>query len=349
MRLLILGGTWFLGRTIAEQAIDAGWRVTTFSRGRSGCDVPGTEAVRGDRQNPADVARLADSGEWDAVVDASGYVPVAVETSAKALRPRAARYVYLSTVNAYKGWPNEPLTDESALYDPVPEEMAARPGAAEGVAPALEYGALKATCEFAARQWFGDKCLILRPGVVLGPYEYVGRLPWLLRRMRRGGQVLAAGDPCRPIQPVDVRDLSSFILHAIGDGLDGAMNVTAPVGHSTYGEMLDACREVTAGGAELIWVDDQWLSEQNVRPWTEIPLWRTAAGAWDVSSARAQGAGLTCRPLRETVTDTWTWLQREDPVPHPRAAETGIDPVKERRLIDLWFQNSGSGCDGARS
>ena len=130
---------------------------------------------------------------------------------------------------------------------PAPEEIAARPGAAEGMAPAVEYGALKATCELAARQWFGDECLILRPGVVLGPHEYVGRLPWLLRRMHRGGQVLAAGDAHRPIQPVDVRDLAAFVLHAIERGLGGAMNVTAPVGHSTYGEMLTACREVTGG------------------------------------------------------------------------------------------------------
>jgi 2'-hydroxyisoflavone reductase len=345
MRLLILGGTWFLGRTIAEQAIDSGWQVTTFSRGRSGRDVPGTEAVRGDRENPADVARLARAGQWDAVIDASGYVPAVVAASARALRPRAASYVYVSTVNAYKGWPDDPLDDDSPLYDPVPEEIAARPGAAETVAPAVDYGALKATCEFAARQWFGDELLIVRPGVVLGPYEYVGRLPWLLRRMRRGGRVLAAGDPRRPIQPVDVRDLSAFVLHAVQGGLGGAMNVTAPAGHSTYGEMLDACREVTGGGAELVWVDDQWLSEQDVRPWTEIPLWRTAAGAWSISSARAQEAGLTCRPLRETVTDTWAWLQQEEPVPHARAAEIGIDPVKERRLLDLWFQRSGSGRD----
>jgi nucleoside-diphosphate-sugar epimerase len=272
MRLLILGGTWFLGRTVVEQAIAAGWQVTTFSRGRSGHDVPGAEAVRGDRQEPSDIARLAEAGPWDAVVDASGQIPAVVAASVQALRPRAARYVYLSTVNAYQGWPDELLTDDSPVYEPAPEEIAARVGAAEGMAPAVEYGALKATCELAARQRFGDDCLVLRPGVVLGPYEYVGRLPWWLNRVSRGGQVLAAGDPRRPIQPVDVRDLAAFILRSAERGLSGAMNVTAPIGHSTYGEMLAACREVTGGTAELIWVEDHWLSDQDVTPWTEIPL-----------------------------------------------------------------------------
>jgi nucleoside-diphosphate-sugar epimerase len=347
MRLLILGGTWFLGRTLAEQALARDWQVTTFSRGRSGYDVPGTDAIRGDRQNPSDIARLAGTGEWDAVADTSGQVPAVVASSARVIRPRAARYVYLSTVKAYKGWPDEPLTDDSPVYEPTHEGLAVKPGAAEGMAPAVEYGALKATCELAARQWFGDECLILRPGVVLGPYEYAGRLPWLLKRMRRGGQVLAAGDPLRPIQPVDVRDLAAFVLRAVEAGLSGAMNVTAPVGHAAYGEMLAACREVTGAAAELVWVDDEWLSAQDVTLWTEIPLWRTAAGAWTVCSARAQAAGLSCRPLRETVAETWTWMQHDEPMPHERAAEIGIDPAKERLLLDMWFKGSGSFKDRA--
>jgi len=337
MRLLILGGTWFLGRTLAEQAVSAGWKVTTFSRGRDGHDVPGAEPLRGDRTDHADVARLAAAGRWDAVVDTSGLVPSMVAAAVAALRPVAGRYVYISTVNAYTGWPDKPLTDDSPVYDAVPETIAGKPGAAEGMAGALEYGQLKASCEMATRQRFGDEdCLILRPGVVLGPYEYVGRLPWLLRRMHRGGRVLAAGDPARPIQPIDVRDLATFILHAIGAGLSGAMNVTAPIGHSTYGEMLGACREVTGGGAELVWVDDEWLAGQDVTPWTEIPLWRTTAGAWQVSSARAQASGLSCRPLPDTVAGTWAWLAREEPVPHGRAAQIGIDPVKEQRLLAAW-------------
>jgi 2'-hydroxyisoflavone reductase len=336
MRLLILGGTWFLGRTLAEQALAQGWRVTTFSRGQSGHDVPGTERIRGDRTKAADIAALIDAGRWGAVVDTSGHVPSMVTAAASELRPVAGRYVYISTVNAYRGWPQEPLTDDSPTY----EAAAAAPataGADRGLAPAAEYGLLKAACEQAVRQHFPPaRCLILRPGVVVGPYEYVGRLPWLLGRMHRGGEVLAAGNPARPIQPIDVRDLAAFILQAIPRRLSGSMNVTAPIGHSTYGEMLNACRDVTGGTADLVWVDDHWLSAQDVTPWTEIPLWRTAPGSWAVVSARAERAGLTCRPLPDTVADTWDWMSREKPMPHERADEIGIDPAKEQRLLGAW-------------
>src|ERR1700690_1067404 len=194
MRLLILGGTWFLGRTLAEQAIAQGWQVTTFSRGQTGRDVPGTEAIRGDRTRPGDVAALASAGPWDAVVDTSGYVPGMVASAATALRPVTRRYVYLSTVNAYQGWPDKPLTDDSLLYEVTGDAAGDSAEASRGMAPAAEYGQLKAACERAAQDQFSnDDCLILRPGVVLGPYEYVGRLPWLLNRMARGGPVLAAG------------------------------------------------------------------------------------------------------------------------------------------------------------
>jgi 2'-hydroxyisoflavone reductase len=337
MRLLIMGGTWFLGRTLAEQALARGWHVTTFSRGRSGHDVRGTEPIRGDRARPADIAGLAAAGHWDAVVDTSGHVPAMVATAASALRPVADRYLYISTVNAYRGWPEEPLTDASPTYDAAAGMIPVTTGADRGLAPAAEYGRLKAACEQAAQQQFRDgRCLILRPGVVVGPYEYVGRLPWLLRRMHQGGPVLAAGDPGRPIQPLDVRDLAAFIVLAISSQLSGAMNVTAPIGHSTYGDMLGACRDVTGRRADLVWVDDQWLSEQDVTPWTEIPLWRTAPGSWAVASERAAHAGLACRPLRDTVADTWDWMGREDPMPHERAGEIGIDAAKEQELLAAW-------------
>lgn len=342
MRLLIMGGTWFLGKTLAEQALRRGWSVTTFTRGRSGRAVDGAHAVHGDRTNPADVAELAAGGEWDAVVDTSGQEPVSVLLAARALAAVAPRYVYVSTVNAYKGWPIEPLTDDSAVLESNPAMETDNEAATQGLTSAAEYGVLKSGCEQAAIRAYGpDRSLVLRPGVILGPYEYVGRLPWLLRRMERGGRVLAAGDPQRSIQPLDVRDLAAFILDAIESGLAGAMNATAPIGHSTYGELLVACRDVTGGAAELTWVDDDWLSEQDVTPWSEVPLWRTTAGAWAVSSARAEAAGLRARPLTETVADTWAWLQREELMPHGRQNQIGLDPAKEAALLAVWDQRAG--------
>jgi nucleoside-diphosphate-sugar epimerase len=340
MRLLILGGTWFLGRTLAELALARGWDVTTFSRGLHGHDVDGAHAVRGQREDVDDMARLAQAGPWDSVVDTSGYTPEAVELATRALRDRVARYVLISTVNAYRGWPAVPLTDESELYQDIGEDADPLPAAAKLLSPyGIGYGRGKAASERVVEHVFSASSLVLRPGVILGPYEYIGRLPWLLRRMEGGGEVLAGGPPSRWVQPVDARDLAAFILHAVEVGLHGAMNVTAPLDYATYGELLGGCRDVTGGRAKLVWVDEDWLSAQDVTPWSEIPLWRTTAGAWHVSSDRAWDAGLACRPLGQTIADTWDWLAQEDPVPHERAAEMGLDPQKEQLLLTAWREH----------
>lgn len=170
----------------------------------------------------------------------------------------------------------------------------------------------------------------------MGPYEYVGRLEALLGRAARGGRMLVAGDPGRSIQPVDVRDLATFILDLIEAQRGGVFNAVAPEGHATYGELIDACVAATGADVELEWVEPAWLTERGVDEWTELPLWRTAAGTWAVDGSRAQQAGLVCRPLGETVRDTCAWLQRERPVPHPRAAEHGLDPEREVELLAAW-------------
>jgi hypothetical protein len=196
MRLLVLGGGWFLGRAVVEEALARGWRVATFNRGRTGRDVAGVEAIRGDRTEPADVARLAGRGPWDVVVDTSGQEPWVVDLAASRLTATAGRYVFVSTVNAYQGWPVEPLDDRSPLRASRPDLRASE---VDDLPRTDRYGTLKAGCELAVRHHVGDRALVLRPGVILGRYDYVGRLPWLLSRMRRGGQVLAGGPPSRPM------------------------------------------------------------------------------------------------------------------------------------------------------
>lgn len=345
-RLLILGGTWFLGRTLAEQGLDRGWTITTFARGRSGNPVSGAVAVHGDRTEPEDVRALAAHGPWDAVIDTSGFEPETVRTSAQILEPHAGRYVFVSTVNAYQGWPDQPLTDDSPLLEP-PQETPGQDEIAQGRTPAALYGAAKAASEQAAADVFGhERLLILRPGVLLGPYEYVSRLPWLLRRMQRGGRVLAAGPADQPIQPLDVRDLAAFTLDAINRRLRGAMNTTAPVGHATYGELLTGCNRVTGDHAELVWVNGEWLERQNVTQWSELPLWRTTRGAWNVTSAKAESAGLHARPLAHTVADTWEWLQRETLMPHGRQDAIGLAPGKEASLLAAWDAYANGSLDG---
>lgn len=333
MRILVLGGTAFVGHSIASRAVERGWVVTTFNRGVTGADVAGAEAVRGDRRSAADVERLAASGTWDAVVDTSGYVPSNVLRVAAALRNRARQYLFMSTVSVYAGWPVEPLTEDSALLD-CPPDADESFGVDTEDGP-TKYGYQKAGCEAAVRLVFGDEhATVLRPGVVLGPREYVGRLPWWLRRTSEGGRVLAPGDPARPIQPVDVRDLAAFALRSIEDHLSGSFNVTAPFGFDTFGGLLSYCVEATQSTAELVWVPDQKLVSAGVRQWSEMPLWRTHQGVWQVASTKAQADGLHCRPLCETVHDTWTWMNAtQDADSNERAAEIGISKERESEVL----------------
>jgi nucleoside-diphosphate-sugar epimerase len=333
MRLLILGGTRFVGHAVAVAALAKGWEVTTFNRGLSGADVAGVRVIRGDRTLPADLARLASAGPWDGVIDTSGYVPRDVLAASECLEPLAARCVFMSTVSVYRGWPIEPLSEASeVLYCP-PD---AGPDYGEDVEDGpTRYGYQKSGCELAVTRTFGpDRSVLLRPGVVLGPREYVGRLPWWLKRIAAGGRVLAPGSPDRSIQPVDVRDLAEFAIRLAAEGIAGAYNVTAPVGRETFGGLLEACAAATGSDAEFVWVPDEQLVAQGVRQWSEIPLWRTFPGVWQVSSAAAQAAGISCRPLAATVDDTWSWMQATAVRPDDeRASEIGISRERERQIL----------------
>lgn len=333
MRLLTIGGTWFVGRHITEQAQARGWDVTTFTR-RS--ELAGVAAIHGDRTNPADLQRLAAAGPWDAVVDTSGFVPRNVRDVTRALRRAADSYLYLSSVNVYPAWPGEPVDEQSVTYDGHPElDGDGEPD------DAPTYGKFKRGAEIAVLDAFPLRSVTFRPGVIIGPWEYVGRLPYWLNRAARGGRILAPGDPERAIQPVDARDLATFALDTLADARPGIYNVTAPRGHTTMRRLLEACIAATAPArnrpAELEWVDGDWLIGQGVREWTELPLWREAPGTWAVDSSRAQRAGLDCRPISETVADTWRWLSEGGrAVEHKRMAEHGLTPDREAEVLAAW-------------
>lgn len=334
MRLLIFGGTWFLGRTLATDALSRGWHVTAFTRGRSGEPAAGVQHVRGDRMVPEDLARLTAYRPWDATIDTSAYEPGDVTRVLDALGSGVGRYALVSTVSAYRDWPASPVSEASELWP-------SRLDAAEvdfdiaAMSVPVQYGTLKAGCELAAGAAPGG-CLIVRPGVILGPGEYVGRMMSLLGRAKRGGRWLLPSPPQQAIQPVDVRDASRFVLDRIAAGDVSTYNLTAPAGFATYGDLISACLAVTGGCAEPVWADPDWLAAQGVGQWTEIPLWRMPAGTWAVDSRLAAGAGFTCRPLAATVADTWADLQMRHPVPHSRQAEHGMNPAKEEALLRRW-------------
>ena len=333
MRLLILGGTRFVGYAIAMAAVARGWEVTTFNRGLSGADAAGVQTIRGERTRAADLDGLVAAGPWDAVVDTSGYVPCEVLLACKHLVPVAARYVFMSTVSVYRGWPVVPLSETSELLS-CPAD--AGPDYGEDVEDGpTRYGYQKSGCELAVAQTFGaDRFTVLRPGVILGPREYVGRLPWWLDRVAVGGRVLAPGLPGRSIQPVDVRDLAGFAVRSVADGISGAYNATAPAGRETFGAMLAACAAVTRSDAEFVWVPDEQLVACGVRQWSEMPLWRTFPGVWQVDSGAAHAQGLECRPLAETVSATWAWMQGDrSGADDERASEIGMSRDREERIL----------------
>ncbi|WP_416962498.1 NAD-dependent epimerase/dehydratase family protein [Streptomyces sp. Agncl-13] len=334
MRILVLGGTWFLGKCVVEGALRRGWDVTTFSRGRSGRDALGVRAVRGDRTEAADLNRLAAQGPWDAVVDTSSseFPPRDVRLAAQALRDAVARWVHVSTVSVYTGWPHHRLTEESEVLE-CPSDADESFGYTGADGSPTKYGFQKAGGERAVAEAFGDGAVFLRPGVILGPGEYVGRLPWWLNRASRGGPMLAPAPADRIMQPVDVRDVAAFALDRAAAGTGGAYNLAHPEGIG-FGDFLLACLAVTESDGHPVWVEPEVLIEHEVRQWTELPLWRTHAGVWSVDAGKAVTAGLRCRPLTETITDTWAWLRADGrPVDHPRWAEHGIAPEKEAKIL----------------
>lgn len=336
MRLLIIGGSRFLGRAVAETALAAGHEVTVFNRGKSAPDVPGVQGVRGDRESEADLERLAGHGPWDAIVDTSGYVPRVVGLAARALAASAPAYVFMSTCSVFTDWPSAPVNDDSPVYECSPDA-----GPDDG-----DYGTLKAGCERAVDRDFPGRALHLRLGLLLGPHEDVGRLPALLLRIADAGgardeRVLAPGDPDYQVQPIDVRDVALFTLSAIEQELQGSYLVAGPPANAiTYGDLLQACIDVTGSPARLEWVDGDFLMQHEVEMWSELPLWAPPnERPWDTDTSRAEAAGLRCRSLRETVADTWAWLAADDGRvrrsyqpnrPHGLAAE------KEREVLAAW-------------
>ncbi|MFI0155783.1 NAD-dependent epimerase/dehydratase family protein [Streptomyces lydicus] len=334
MRILVMGGTWFLGKHIVESALSRGWQVTTFNRGLSGRDTAGVEAVHGDRTSRTDLESLAGHGPWDAVIDTSSsdLAPRDVLAATTALRPAVRRWVHISTVSVYEGWPHQPLTDDSALLE-CPADADESYGYTGTDGSPTQYGFQKAGGERAVAEAFGDAAVFLRPGVILGPGEYVGRLPWWLERADRGGRILAPAPAEQRIQPVDVRDVARFALDQAATSEHGGFNITHPHGIS-FRAFLDACLAETGGAGAPVWADPAVLVDQGVKQWTELPLWRTHAGVWAVDSSRAVSAGLECRPIIETIRDTWRWWSADGrPVDHPRRAEHGIASDKEAKIL----------------
>jgi nucleoside-diphosphate-sugar epimerase len=331
--LLVLGGSGFVGRAIVDEALARGWEVTTFNRGITApaTDVdPRVTRLIGDRTDRRTLSAL-DGTEWEIVADTWAGAPVAVRDAARVLARGIGRYVYISSGSVYAPPPPLGATEDTPT-------VAASPDATGG-----DYAACKRGAELAVVSELGeDRALLARAGTILGPHEDVGRLPWWLSRMARGGKVLAPGPPERPLQLIDARDLARFVLDAALAGRGGPFNTVGRRGHATTGMLLDCClREAGARGARLAWVDPGVIERAGIKPWTELPIWLPPGHEYEGLHAadveRAHAAGLRCRPVQETVADTWAWMRSlAGPPPlRPGGSAPGLSPESERAALAL--------------
>ena len=334
-RILILGGTAFLGPWIVRAALARGHEVTLFNRGRTNPGLfPELETLTGDRDGGLEALR---GRRWDAVVDTSGYLPRVVGQSVDLLADRTARYLFVSTISVYASL-SRPGLDESApvgrLEDPTTETIDGE-----------TYGPLKALCEEVVRAGFGDRATILRPGLIVGPGDRTDRFTYWPVRIARGGDVLAPGDGADPVQFIDVRDLGEWTVACLEAGAAGTYNANGPAGALDLRTVLEACRAEAGGDARLVWAPTPFLEAQGVAPWSDLPLWVPAggdfAGANAVSVERAAAAGLRARPLADTVAATLAWYRAERGLEDPLRA--GMAPERERELLALLAREAAAG------
>jgi 2'-hydroxyisoflavone reductase len=333
-RLLVLGGTDFVGPAVVAAALQRGWEVWTFSRGKTGTPVPGTHPVHGDRRNAADLHAVA-SRDWDMVVDTWSEEPIVVGESARALAGRTPVYVYMSTESVY-AQPWQPGLDEHS------RTVEASPTADHGDYPENKRGG-----ELAILHAQGaEATLILRPGAILGPRENTRRLVRWLERAASPGPFLAPGWPGSYVQYIDVRDLAEFAVTAAA-GTRGAFNVVTPADITTFTGLVEECVRVTGAVGQPIWIDERFLLDHAVEPWLDLPLWLPAqledAILFTGSAARARAAGLQTRSLTATLTDTWAWMvasgrQYNGPLP-------GLATEREAELLASWSNGSDPRAD----
>jgi 2'-hydroxyisoflavone reductase len=325
MKLLVLGGTQFLGRHVVEAALARGHEVTIFNRGQTHPELfPGVDRLVGDRDGGLEALAV---GEWDAVVDTSGYVPRIVRQSAELLAPRVGRYLFVSSISVYADV-SQPGVDEDSPVGQLEEETEVHRGPA--------YGPLKALCEQAVEEVYGDRATIVRPGLIVGPWDPTGRFTYWPARIAAGGDVLAPEPRDAAVQVIDGRDVADFIVLLLEDGVPGTFNATGPEEPLRFEEVVEECRRVADSDARFVWAPSEWLVEQGVQPWMELPLWLGPdpdyAGHSRIDVSRGIIAGLRFRPLERTIADTLEWYRSGDAPIDPPA---GLDRAREQELLEL--------------
>lgn len=323
MKILIIGGTRFVGRHLVNSARARGHEVTLFNRGKSN---PGlfrrVKAIQGDREKDLDQL----TAEWDAVIDTCGYLPRIVRLSAEALKDKVGRYVYISSISVYASFKKIGIKESDAVGTLADESLEEITGET--------YGSLKALCEKVVQDVYGPRSLIIRPGLIVGPHDPTDRFTYWPLRIAKGGDVLVPDNPSAMTQFIDARDLADFIIKLIDQNVSGTFNATSnPVTLST---VFETCKRISKSNANFKWAPVDFLEKNNVAPWSDMPIWIPEvgddAGVSQVDISKAVNAGLTFTPLAQTIKDIYDW---EFERPEGYELKAGLKREREIELLEL--------------
>lgn len=335
MKILVLGGTGFLGPAVVAAAQERGHTLTLFNRGKTRPELfPDVEKLQGDRDpNKGEGLKALEGRTFDVVIDNSGYYPRMVGASAQLLAPNVGQYIFISSVSAYAKH-DTPNSDESSatatLADPNVETMGKN---------FENYGGLKRACEEAVEKALPGRATVVRPGYIVGPEDRTDRYVYFPLRYDKGGEMLAPGSPEDPLQIIDVRDLAEWLVLLAERNTTGTFNAVGPEKPWSMGEMFAACKEVTGKDTKLTWVPGEFLVKNGENGDGAIPIWAPAfgtyAGMHRYSNARAVQAGLKFRSPVVTTRDTLAWFKS---LPEERQSKTraGLPPEREAELLSLW-------------
>lgn len=341
MKVLILGGTRFLGRALVEEALKRGHEITLFNRGTNNETFPEVEQLIGNRDS--DVS-LLENRKWDVVIDTCGFAPHQIKKIAAVLGDNIEHYTYISSISVYKDWIPLNITEDYHLQSMPPDNILK--DVEEGtISPYEYYGALKVLCEAAAENHWPGRVLHIRAGQLVGPFDYTDRLPYWVHRVALGGNVLVPGRPSRPVQLIDVKDIASWVFNMAENRKAGTFNVTGPDKELTMEELLNTCKVIINSDTDFTWVDEQFVLDHKIQPWTEMPLWipkhsplegekEPWTGSFSISIEKAIEAGFSFRPLADTIFDVYQWEKaRQD-----TERKAGISLEREQELLETWFQ-----------
>ena len=333
LKILILGGTTFLGPHLVQELQQHGHEVTIFTRGNQSSKFSNVEELQGDRDGNLEALK---NRNWDAIIDTSGHLPRLVRESSKLLRNSTNHYTFISTIGVYQNFYKQQINENypvATLENENTEEITEK-----------NYGALKAACEEVIQSYFPNRCLIIRPGLIVGPLDPTDRFAYWPTRVKKGGEILAPGSPNQLLQVIDVRDLAKWVVTMVERQATGIYNVTGPAKPMNFKQLLKECQDVTKSNATLTWVDENFLIEHQIQDWIEIPLWlsykRNMPGFLNVSIEKALKAGLTFRPISETIQAV---LYKDNDKIDKN--QNGLNAEKERMLLNRWKempQNQGA-------